>query len=452
MTATAAAKPRRPRLMDTIRDLGKPKVALMLGVGFSSGLPFFLTQGTLSFWLREAGVSLVAIGFLSWVGLAYSFKYLWSPLVDRTSVPGLARFGRRRSWLLLTQALIAAGLLAMALIGPKAGLVALAASAVFVAFTAATQDIAADALRIEAATNEEEVRSYSGSFQFGYRIAVLVSDALILIFAKYIGWSLSYILMAVLMGVGVYSTLRTPEPDRADAVLAAKKPLWNPMGLIDAIIGPLIAFFRTWGWPALLILVMVAFYRVPEYMMGAMAGPFYHDLHINMGMVGSVRFIVGLTVTTLGIAAGAFLVTAVSYTRALIIGAVLQGLAVSSFGLLSVYGPSLGLFSAIMCFDNFGNAVAGVALVTYMSSLTSLGYTATQYALLSSTYTIVGKWLKGFSGVMVTAIQHSGFSLLNAYAVYFVGCGLIGVPAILLAMWLGAVKPHARDRAAEAAA
>jgi PAT family beta-lactamase induction signal transducer AmpG len=440
MTATSAAKPRRHGFMDTIRDLGKPKVALMAALGFSSGLPFFLTQGTLGFWLRESGASLVTIGFLTWVGLAYSFKFLWSPIVDRLAIPGLGRFGRRRSWLLLTQVLIGLGLAAMALTGPKAGLVALAASAVFVAFVAATQDIAVDALRIEAAETSDELGSYTGAFQLGYRVAVLISDAFILIAAKFAGWPLAYGLMAAFMAIGVFATLNVPEPKQAERVMEAKKPLWNPVGFVDAIAGPFVAFFRTYGVIALLMLLMIALYRVPEYMMGGMVGPFYSDLHLDKGLIGSVRLTIGLVGSLIGITLGGVLTASMGHIRALIIAGIMQGLVVASFALLAVYGPDPRLFGLVMFFDSVGISAAGVALVVYMSSLTSLGYTATQYAFLSSNYTIAGKMLKGFSGVIVTSIQGHGFSLMGAYAVYFVLCGLFGIPALLMCVWLGALK------------
>jgi PAT family beta-lactamase induction signal transducer AmpG len=445
MTATpAAARPGRPRLTQTIKDLRRPQVALMGALGFSSGLPFLLTAATLGYWLRDSGASLKAIGFISWVGLAYTFKYLWSPIVDRVTVPWLGRLGRRRGWLLLTQLLLGLGLLVMAIIGPGHGLVALGAAAVFVAFVSATQDIAVDALRIESAETGEALGSYTGAFQLGYRIAVLVSDALILFAAQHLGWPVAYGLMALLMGVGVFATFKIAEPERADAVMAAKAPLWNPLGLFDAVAGPLIAFFRTWGVIALLMLLMVSLYRLPEFMMGPMATPFYHDLHLNKDVVGGVRTTFGLIGTLIGIALGGVLAASLGHARALIVAGVLQGLAIASFALLAIYGGDVRLFGLVMTFDNIGVGAAGVALVTYMSSLTSLGYTATQYALLTSAYTWVGKTLKGFSGAIIEAIQAHGHSQMDAYAIYFAGCGALGVPAILLCVWLAAVTPRFR--------
>src|SRR5215213_6033165 len=180
MTEAPAAKPRKPGFGDVLRGLRQPKVAIMLALGFSSGLPFFLTAATLGYWMRDEGVDLKTIGFLSWVGLAYSFKFLWSPLIDRLDAPWIGkRLGRRRGWILIAQVLIAGGLVAMASTGPGAGLVALGVSALVVAFSSATQDIVVDAWRIEAADSGEELGLLSSAYQLGYRIAIITSDALI---------------------------------------------------------------------------------------------------------------------------------------------------------------------------------------------------------------------------------------------------------------------------------
>jgi PAT family beta-lactamase induction signal transducer AmpG len=434
-SATQAAPARKKRAGDVVRALGRPRVAVMLALGFSSGLPFMLTAATLGYWLRDEGTSLKAIGFISWVGLAYSFKFLWAPVVDRVTPPGLGFLGRRRSWLILTQAVLAAGLVAMAAIGPAGGLVELGAAALVVAFASATQDIAVDALRIEAAETDEELGLFTGAFQLGYRLAVLASDALILIFAQHFGWPMSYGLMAVLMLVGVGAALTVKEPAAAEKVLAGQRPLWTPRGLFDSIVGPFVSFFTAYGWMALVMLLMITLYRLPEFVMGPMATPFYHDLGFAKDLVGGVRLSAGLAGTLCGIAAGGMLAAGLGHMRGLIVGALLQGFAIASFSLLAVFGGDPRLFAAVMFFDNFGVGAAGVLLVTYMSSLTSLGYTATQYALLSSTYTWVGKILKGFSGVTVESLAAT-HGLMGAYAIFFVGAGAIGLPALVLCLVL----------------
>lgn len=440
--APAAAAPQKKHsFVEVLKAIGRPRVAILFGLGYSQGLPFFLTAATLGYWLRDANTSLKAIGFISWVGLAYSFKYLWAPIVDRVKLPGFNLLGRRRGWVLFTQLLVIAGLLAMAFVGTRYGLVVLGAAALFVAVTSATQDIVLDALRIEAADNEEELGLFTAAFQLGYRVAVLCSDALILIIASSVGWPLGYVCMAALMLIGITAVLFIKEPVAAERVMAAKKAIWTPMGLYDAVVGPIWQFFKAYGLVGLVMLLMITLYRLPEFMMGPMATPFYHDLGMQKAFVGEVRLSIGLAGTFTGIIVGGLLAAWLGYFRGLIVGAVLQGLAVASFALLAVYGGDPRLFGAVMFFDNTGVGAAGVLLVTYMSSLTTLGYTATQYALLSSAYTWVGKILKGFSGSIVEYLAQ-GRTLMTGYELYFIGCGLIGIPALLLCLLLIRIQPQ----------
>jgi PAT family beta-lactamase induction signal transducer AmpG len=441
MTHPSAAKPsKRASSGQVLRALSRPRVLVMLLLGFSSGLPFLLTAGTFGYWLRDSGTSLKAIGFLSWVGFAYSFKFLWSPIIDRVDAPLVGRWlGRRRGWMLITQAIVAAGLLAMALTTPAAGLAVVGAASLVVAFASSTQDIVIDAWRIEAAETSEELGLLSSGYQLGYRVAILVSDAVILVLANHFGWPSSYVVMALLMGVGVFATLKATEPRQADAVLEAKAqeaPLWTPRGFLDAVVGPFTAFFQAYGAMALLMLLFISLYRLPEFVMGPMATPFYHDLGLSKDVVGGVRGSFGLLGSFLGIATGGLAVARLGPFKGLMLGGVLQALAIASFALPALYGADPKLFAAVMTLDNFGVSVAGVALVTYMSSLTTLGYTASQYALLSSTYAIVGKFLKGFSGAVVEGLQAQGHTLMQSYALFFVGAGAIGLPAVLLCLML----------------
>jgi MFS transporter, PAT family, beta-lactamase induction signal transducer AmpG len=444
MTPVATAK-RRKR--DVISSLGQPKVAVMLGLGFSSGLPFLLTGNTLGYWLRDEGTTLKAIGFLSWVGLAYSLKFLWAPVVDRLDAPFFGRFGRRRSWMLFAQALVAAGLLGLSLYGTKHGLTAVGAVAVLVAFSSSTQDIVVDAWRIEAASDSDELGLLSAAYQLGYRAAIIVTDALILISANHLGWPISYTMMAVLMGIGIGATLAAIEPSRAEPPSGpgrATSGLGSLRGFADAVVGPFVEFFRAYGWVALLMLAMISLYRLPEFLMGPMANPYYHDLGLSKDTVGAVRASIGLVGSLLGIAAGGLSAVRIGYFRTLIIGLIMQSVVIAAFAVLAYTGPDVRVFGAVMAVDNFGAAFAGVALVTYMSSLTTLGYTATQYALLSSAYTYVGKFAKGFSGVMVESLA-SGRTLLEGYALFFIGAGLLGIPALILCLALARVQ-SARDR------
>ena len=434
---TAAKRSKR----DVLASLRQPKVIVMLMLGFSSGLPFLLTANTLGYWLRDGGISLTTIGFLSWVGLAYSLKFLWAPFIDRIDAPIFGRLGRRRGWLIFSQLLVALGLLGLSFAGLGRGLITVGALALLVAFSSSTQDIVVDAWRIEASENSDELGLLSSAYQLGYRAALLVTDSLILIAANHLGWQVSYSAMAALMAVGLCASLIAAEPIRTEHAKASLE-LKGLRGMFDAVIGPFREFFRVHGWMALLMLAMISFYRLPEFVMGPMANPFYHDLGLSKDAVGSIRASVGLAASLFGIAAGGFLALRIGYFRTLIVGLILQSLVIASFASLAYWGPDLRLFGAVMFADNFGIGLAGVALVTYMSSLTSTGYTATQYALLSSTYAYLGKFAKGFSGV---AVEHlaAGRTLLEGYALFFIVAGLLGIPALILAVILARVAPPA---------
>ena len=426
---TAPARPKRTAL-SMLREMRQPKVAVMFALGFSSGLPFLLTANTFGYWLRDAGTSLLAIGFISWVGFAYAFKVYWSPLVDRLHLPLLGRLGQRRGWMLLCQLLVAIGLVGMAIVGADGGLAVIGAFALLTAFASATQDIAIDAWRIEAASDTDEVGLMTSASQLGYRIALLVTDALVIAMAARIGWSLSYVAMAVLMAIGVLATLFATEPIRADVVLASKPPLWTLRGIMDAVIGPFVDFFAKHKAAGIVMLLMVALYRLPDFVMGPMYNPYYHDLGLTKDTVAFVRGTFGLVAVFAGIAACGLSTVRLGMMPTLIVGLVLEGIGTAAFALLSLH-PEPSLFAAVMTLDSFAQAYAGVALVTYMSSLTSLGYTATQYAMLSSTYALLGKFLKGFSGVAVEALTPT-HGLLGAYATAFIATGLTAIPPLIL--------------------
>jgi len=427
-----AVSPHRHRIADYLR----PKTLSMLLLGFSSGLPFYLVGNTFGFWLRDEHTSLTWIGFSSWVGLAYSLKFLWAPLIDRVDLPLFKRLGHRRGWMMLSQIGVGLALVAMGGTGTKTGLGPLVVFALVVALASATQDIVVDAWRIESADDGEEQGLLASAYQFSYRLALLATDSLILIVAAAVGWRVSYGIYGACMAVGMIATWFAKEPERADSVMDEKRqaPLWRRF--FDAVVGPFIAFFRAHGWLALLMLAAISLYRLPDFMMGPMANPYYHDLGLTKQTVGAVRGSIGLIATFAGIAAGGFCSVKLGYMRALIIGGILQAGATAAFATLAFAGLSIRLFALVMAGDNFSLSFAGVALVAYMSSLTNLGYTATQYALLSSTYAWLGKILKGFSGAIVESLSTS-HGLIHAYGIFFIVCGLTGVPAVLLFAALG---------------
>jgi PAT family beta-lactamase induction signal transducer AmpG len=443
--SVSASLPSRSRF-EAWRLYFRPRVATMLLLGFASGLPFLLTGNTLSYWLRDSGTSLTAIGFLSWVGIAYSLKPLWAPLIDRLDAPLFGRLGRRRGWMFAAQTMVCLGLLGMSLIGPGGGLAALGACALTVAFASSTQDIVVDAWRIEIAENGNELGLLSSAYQLGYRAALLLTDALILISANHLGWPISYSIMAALMGVGFYATWKATEPLRADQVMEEKEktlPLLSARGFFDAVVGPFIAFFRTHRLLGLLMLAVISLYQIPNFVSGPMTNTFYHDLGLSKDAVGAIRASVGLIFSLLGIAAGGISAARFGYLNTLVAGILMEAIAVAVFVPLAYSGGDLKIFAAVMAVDSFGLSFAGVALVTYMSSLTSLGYTATQYALLSATYAWLGKILKGFSGQAVDTLS-VGRSLMDAYAIFFAGAAAIALPALILCLFLAQAKAPAR--------
>jgi PAT family beta-lactamase induction signal transducer AmpG len=416
---------------------------IMLALGFSSGLPFLLVANTLGYWLRDEGTSLKAISFMTWVGFAYMFKFLWAPVIDRTSPPFLARLGRRRSWMILMQVLICAGLIAMGTIGLSHGLVTLGILALIVAFSAATQDVTIDAWRIETARNPAELGVMTSAYTFGFRFALLGTEAVILLVATRIGWNASYVVYGCLMVIGMAACLLASEPLSQPKPATAIQVQGALNGLVDSIINPFVVFFRAHGASALLMLLAISLFQLPNFLMGPMANPLYHDIGLTKDTVGVVRGTFGLVAVFMGVAVGGFAVLRLGKIGAVVAGGSALILGTMAFAVLP-YAHDFVTFAIVMAADNFGIAMAGVALVTYMSSLTTVGYTATQYALLSSVYTVFGKLLMGFSGTVVEGLAaHVG--LMEAYALFFTGAGLIGIPAILLFLLLASQR---RQRAA----
>jgi PAT family beta-lactamase induction signal transducer AmpG len=411
---------------------------LMLVLGFSSGLPFLLVANTLGYWLRDEGTSLKAISFITWVGFAYTFKFLWAPIIDRTSPPLLAKLGRRRSWMILMQIVICAGLITMGAVGLSHGLVTLGVVALVVAFSASTQDVTIDAWRIETARNPEELGVMTSAYTLGFRIALLSTEAVILLVATRIGWNASYVLYGCLMVVGMIACLLVREPAAQPKPASAIQVHGALNGLVDSIINPFVVFFRAHGTSALLMLLAISLFQLPNFLMGPMANPLYHDIGLSKDTVGVVRGTFGLGAVFAGVAAGGFAVLRLGKIGALVAGGTALVLGTMSYAILPfAHGPAT--FAAVMAADNFAIAMAGVTLVTYMSSLTTIGYTATQYALLSSVYTVFGKLLMGFSGSVVEALA-ARVGLMEAYALFFISAGLIGIPAIGLFLLLASQR------------
>lgn len=411
----------------------QPRVLGMLLLGFSSGLPFYPLFQTLSAWLRQAGIQRATIGMMAWVGLAYSIKFLWSPLIDRARVPLVHRvFGQRRGWMLLAQAGIAFGLLRLSLSDPAAGVRSIALWALFVAVCAATQDIAIDAWRIESAGARQQ-GAMAAAYQVGYRLALIVGSAGAFVLAQRDGWHFSYTVLAALVGVGMLTTLAIAEPAHRTGAATLEREArvvdwletrahW-PDALrsagawfIGAVICPLVDFFAR--YPAAVGGVILAFmcvYRLTEFAMGSMANSFYIDHGYTLVQIATVVKGYGLAASLLGVVLGGALVARIGLARSLLAGSVLIMSSNLGFSLLATtHAPTLLGLGAVNGLDNIAQGVHGTALIAFLSSLTSPRYTATQYALFSSLYALLGKILEGYSGHVVDAIGYPEFFLYTA--------------------------------------
>ena len=429
----------------------------MLVLGFSSGLPFMLIGNTLGFWLAEDGIKLAVIGFASWIGLTYTVKFLWGAVVDRLRPPFLGRLGRRRGWMVATQLGVGAGLIGMSFIDSRAHLGGLIAFGLVTGVFAAAQDTVIDAWRIESAADPDELGLLTAAYSLGFRIALIATEAWILLVANSVGWPTAYAIYGGLMSLGVLASVLAKEPSRADVVMevgdasSRRHPL---AGVADAVVGPLVAFFRAHGLTAAaLMLGTITLYHLCDYLRGPMSNPYYLALGIHKPQIAYIRTTVGLAGSFAGIAIGGWSALRLGNRTTLVVGAILQPLAVAAFAILGFHHSDFGLFDigplhvtafgAIMTCDSLVMAYSGVALVAYMSTLTSRDYTATQYALLTSALTWTGKTLKGFSGQIVDGLQQ-GRTLLDAYAIFYLLSAAIGVPAIVLCLL--AARRYAQDR------
>jgi PAT family beta-lactamase induction signal transducer AmpG len=398
-------------------------------LGFSAGLPLLLVLGTLSFRLRELGIDRSTIGYLSWVGLFYAGKWLWAPLVDRVPIPGVTKYiGRRRSWLLFAQALIMIGLVGMAMSDPKHDLQVIIWFALLVAFASATQDIALDAFRIESAKAEYQA-ALAASYQTGYRLAMIwagagalwlaarAEESTSLYFAN--AWQFAYLVMALSMSVGVITTLLSPEPQIVQLPKARSAGEW----LHQTLIQPFADFIDRYRWHALLILVLIAVYRISDVVMGIMANPFYVDMGYTKDEVAAVTKVFGVIMTLLGAFVGGILALRFGVMRILFLGAILSAASNLLFAWLSTRGHDLTGLIWVISADNLSSGIASAAFIAYLSSLTNVQYSATQYALFSSMMLLLPKWLAGFSGVYVDRFGYESF---------FISTALIGIPVLIL--------------------
>lgn len=487
---------------EALAAYASPANLVLLLLGFAAGLPYMLVFSTLSVWLREAGVAHETIGFASLIGLAYAFKWVWSPLLDQWRLPVLGRLGRRRSWLVLSQCLVAAGLVGMASFDPQQHLPWLIGVAVVVAFASATQDIAVDAYRLEIAEGNTQQATLAASYMTGYRVAALLATAGALYFADWFGstggayqhsaWAGTYILFGALMLPGLLTTLwmrepQLPPPVREDVhygfirqlfsvlvliVLLISVPalftqLYNtdfaavifgshaastlitddraflrailyalltgvclsPLGrsCLAPVLTPISDFIQRYRWHALLLLGLIATYRMSDTVMGVMANVFYIDLGFNKDEIASVSKLFGLLMTLLGAAASGVLIARFGILPILFVGGLASALTNLMFTLLAGMGANLSMLVVTISCDNFSSGLATAAFVAYLSGLTNLKFSATQYALLTSIMLLLPRLMGGYSGVVVEKVGYGQFFVITA---------LLGIPTLVLIAWL----------------
>lgn len=390
------------RWIDTLRVYTTRRQLTVFGLGFSSGLPFPLVYMTLSAWLAESGVSRTEIGLLSLAATAYSLKYLWSPLVDRVPIPILGRLlGRRRSWMLVAQLAVAGAIVGLSRTSPGTDLATTALWAVILAFASATQDIVVDAYRVEL-LEEHELGAGAANVVFGYRISWLVSSAGCLVLAEWYGWNTAILAMAAAMAIGITTVLLSREPEARNAAVATSTEArglaaaW--VWIREAIVAPFADFLRRPGW--VLVLAFVLFYKYGDYLINVMSNPFYLNLGFTKTEIAAISKVWGLIATLTGVFLGGLLVAKAGLLRALLIGGVLQALSNLVYVGLALAGASLPWLTLTIAVENLAGGLGTAAFVAYLSSLCSVAYTATQYALLTAfsaiarqVFASIGGWL-----------------------------------------------------------
>ena len=408
---------------DTYRQ---PRLLAILFMGFSSGLPLPLTVGTLSFWLAQSGVSRTAIGLFALVGISYNFKFLWSPVIDKLSIPLLTRrLGRRRSWALAIQALLAVSILALGFADPSHNPTGTALLAVVVAFLSASQDIVIDAYRIELLEPDEQGAGAAAT-QWGYRFGLIAAGAGALYAAAFGGWAFSYALMAALMSVGMVTVWLTPEPEVGASAQAVEARTDSVRGwLRDAVVAPLADFFARPLWAEIVLFIVL--YKFGDALAAVMANPLYVSLHFTASEVANVSKIFGVLMTLVGVSAGGVIVARLGLYPSLLICGVLQNVSTLMYAALALAGHDIGVLALSIAAENVTGGMGSAAFVAYLSRLCNVSFTATQYALLSS-----------LSAVGRTVLAASGGWLADRvdWVPFFIIATIAGLPALLVLLRL----------------
>jgi PAT family beta-lactamase induction signal transducer AmpG len=439
MSSPASAQP-KPTFLDALGVYLKPRVLIVLFLGFSAGLPLALSGSTLLFWAAEVGVNLKTIGLFALVGTPYTLKFLWAPIVDALDVPFLARLlGRRRGWLLLSQLLLMAAILFLGANDPASAPGIVAVGALMVATASATQDIVIDAFRIES-LNENEQAAGMASYVAAYRVGMLASGAGALYvvsgfevwgFTKSGAWSAAYAAMAVLVVIGILTTLVASEPEQSRKAEAAHERESPVQRLKRTITGAFTDFFQHDGvFIAVVALVFVVLFKLTDALAGVMTGPFAVELGFSRTEYANIVKGVGLIALLAGGFAGGYIARALPLAASLWIGGILQSLANLSFSWLALAGHDLLWLTVAISVENFTSAIGTVMFVAYLSALCRNPlHTATQYALLTALAAVGRTYLSAGAGYLASA---------TGWAWFFVICALAGIPSLLLLWWLQA--------------
>jgi PAT family beta-lactamase induction signal transducer AmpG len=385
---------------------------ITLAMGFASGLPLLLTVSVMQAWMTEEGVDLATIGLFALVGLPYTLKFLWAPALDRYT-PQL--LGRRRGWLLISQACLILSILALSLSRPQESVLLLGITAILLTFFSASQDVVIDAYRREALP-ENELGLGASLYVNGYRVGMLLASGGGLILADFISFPQVYQVMAAIMLLGVMTTLFAPEPEN---------PAGRPKSLREAVIDPFVEYFSRQD--AVLILLFILLYKVGDTMASHMSTPFYLDIGFSRSEIGTLVKLFGFWATIAGGFIGGLILLRVSIYKGLVIFGVLQGLSTAGFALLALVGHNLGALAAVITFENVSGGLGTAAYVAFMASLTNKRFTATQYALLSSFMGVPRVIVASPTGLMADTM---------GWVPFFIFCALIALPGLLLLRWL----------------
>jgi len=368
----------------------------MFCLGFASGLPYMIIISTSTAWLRDAGVDLAYIGFFSWVTFMYAFKFLWAPLIDRFSIPVLKKYGHRKSWIVLMQSIIFVNLIILSNIDPKNNFMLFSLIAFLIGLSGSIQDIAIDAFRIEYADINDQ-GSLAATYQFGWRLAIIIATSFALIFADTNGWSLTFKIMAASMFIGLLGLVFSKEE---------KNLQLSRLSFSQSIKDPFVDFLSRFGFFAAAILLMIiATYRLTDIVMGPMATPFYIDMGFSLTEIGAVVKIVALIASILGISLGAILLKKFNIYKSLLIGAFLVMITNICFSYVAVSEKSITSLSFIVAMDSLAAGIVGTVNIAFLTSLVSKKYTGFQYALLTGFMAGPGFVLKGLSGLWVSYLQ-----------------------------------------------